>query len=521
MNNPRSATLARDDVRGNALDTLPDAVLVTDADGRVVHVNPAFTAVSGYTRADTLGRPGVEIVGVDALDEARRAGLDAELAAGRTWTGEVWLARQDGSRFLARSQCARMADGHTVSVFRDITTYRQQAEAARRSASSYRTLIEGSPDGIAVHRGSRFVYANPSFLHCLGYAVMGDLEGAPLLEVIHPEDRAGVAALTTGETKTTVEKRLLRRDGGVVQAELLSLPVVFDGEAAVVLIARDLTARRALDTRMREMDRMVSIGTLASGIAHEINTPIQFVGDSAYFLKGACTDLLGLLDAYRRLRDVVDARGWAPDLVAELLTEEDMVDAAYLAENCPKAIARTLDGVSRVATIVRALKEFGHPGQTEMGPADLNQAIANTVTVARNEWKYVAEVETDLGDLPPVPCHVGSLNQVFLNLIVNAAHAIGDVVRDSGEKGRIRIRSGVDGDAVRVTIEDTGSGIPESVRARIFDPFFTTKEVGRGTGQGLAIARSIVVDKHGGQLTFDTTMGVGTTFHLLLPLGAA
>ncbi len=283
--------------------------------------------------------------------------------------------------------------------------------------------------------------------------------------------------------------------------------------------ARDLAAQRALETRMLETDRMVAIGTLASGIAHEINTPIQFVGDSAHFLQGALVDLFGLLDAYRRLRDVAAAGGWAPELVAELLAEEDVVDAAYLAENCPKAVARTLDGVSRVATIVRALKEFGHPGQTEMASADLVQAIQNTVTVARNEWKYVADVVTDLDPLPPVLCHVGSLNQVFLNLLVNAAHAIGDVVGQSGEKGTIRLGARVEDAWVHITVEDTGSGIPEAVQPRIFDPFFTTKEVGRGTGQGLAIARSIVVDKHGGRIRFDTTPGVGTTFHLHLPIG--
>ncbi|MFN8546231.1 MAG: ATP-binding protein [Candidatus Binatia bacterium] len=152
-------------------------------------------------------------------------------------------------------------------------------------------------------------------------------------------------------------------------------------------------------------------------------------------------------------------------------------------------------------------------------PADLNQALASTLTVARNELKYVADVETDFGDLPPVPCHLGDLNQVFLNLLVNAAHAIGDVVGTTGRKGQIGVRTAQEGGTVLIAISDTGGGIPEGIRDKIFEPFFTTKEVGRGTGQGLALARAIVVEKHGGTLTFESTLGHGTTFFIRLPVG--
>ena len=176
-----------------------------------------------------------------------------------------------------------------------------------------------------------------------------------------------------------------------------------------------------------------------------------------------------------------------------------------------------MEGVDRVATIVRAMKEFAHPESKEMASADLNKALQSTITVARNEWKYVAEVDTDFADLPLVACNVGDLNQVFLNLLVNAAHAIADVRKD-GPKGRIVIRTEREQDRVHISIADNGSGIPESIRSRIYDPFFTTKEVGRGTGQGLAIARSVVVDRHKGSLTFDSEVGKGTTFHIRLPI---
>jgi signal transduction histidine kinase len=173
-----------------------------------------------------------------------------------------------------------------------------------------------------------------------------------------------------------------------------------------------------------------------------------------------------------------------------------------------------------VATIVRAMKEFAHPDTRQKSAADLNRAIKSTLTVARNELKYVADVETDLGDLPPVVCNISDLNQVFLNLLVNAAHAIREVVREGTDaKGKIRVRTRREGNTVLIAISDTGCGIPENIRGRIFDPFFTTKEVGRGTGQGLSIARSVVVEKHGGSLTFETEPGKGTTFFVRLPIG--
>jgi signal transduction histidine kinase len=207
-----------------------------------------------------------------------------------------------------------------------------------------------------------------------------------------------------------------------------------------------------------------------------------------------------------------------PELLAEVRRVEEESDCAYLLEEIPKALGQTLEGVTRVATIVRAMKDFAHPESKEMAAADLNRALHSTLTVARNELKYVADVETDFGDLPLVLCNIGDLNQVFLNLLVNAAHAIGETMKGSGQKGKIRVRTASEGSTVLVTISDTGCGIPEVNRTKIFDPFFTTKEVGRGTGQGLAIARSVVVDRHKGTLTFESEVGRGTTFYIRLPL---
>jgi signal transduction histidine kinase len=198
----------------------------------------------------------------------------------------------------------------------------------------------------------------------------------------------------------------------------------------------------------------------------------------------------------------------------------EQLDVEYLMEEVPKAIQQSLDGIERVAGIVQAMKEFSHPGTEEKTAIDLNRAIQSTITVARNEWKYVAEVVTEFDScLPMARCLPGEFNQVILNLIINAAQAIAETAQEGdAARGTITISTRRDGEWAEIRIGDTGTGIPEAIRSRVFDPFFTTKEVGKGTGQGLAIAHSIVVDKHQGTITFDTETGKGTTFIIRLPL---
>jgi len=193
-------------------------------------------------------------------------------------------------------------------------------------------------------------------------------------------------------------------------------------------------------------------------------------------------------------------------------------DVDYLREELPPAMTRVADGLSRIAEIVRSMKHFSHAGQTEMSQVDINAAIASTLVITRSEYKDCADLETAYGDIPPVLCQGGQINQVVLNLVVNAAHAIHDLVQKQGGRGRITVQTALDGEHVVISIADTGGGIPEAIRARIFDPFFTTKEVGRGSGQGLSIARNTIVKAHGGALDFDTELGKGTTFFIRLPV---
>jgi len=289
----------------------------------------------------------------------------------------------------------------------------------------------------------------------------------------------------------------------------------------------DITELRRLSRELSAAQKLESVGRLAAGVAHEINTPVQFVSDNIQFLRTSILDIASVIQAYRNLQRVVKSSadaGSTADLAIEAdkaAAAEKSVDFDYIMENAPLAVESSIEGLGRIATIVRSMKEFAHPDQAEKALADLNQAIRSTLVIAHNEYKYVAEIHTNFGDLPLVPCHLGEINQVVLNLLVNAAHAISDVVKDSGERGSLTVSTRLDGNEVEISIADSGTGIPVAARDKIFDPFFTTKEVGKGTGQGLALAHSIVVNKHGGTLHFKTECASGTTFFIRLPIGTS
>jgi signal transduction histidine kinase len=273
--------------------------------------------------------------------------------------------------------------------------------------------------------------------------------------------------------------------------------------------------------QLLQAQKLEAIGSLAAGVAHEINTPIQYIGDNARFLQEAFEDVRTFHLAADHLAKSAKANGACADVVAAFERARDEADLEFLEEEIPSATKQALEGVDRVATIVRALKDFSHPGSDTKSPIDVNKSIQDTLSVSRNEWKYFADVNTDLDPhLPTAEALAGPLNQALLIIVVNAAQALEEKLGDSGEKGAIHITSKRNGDHVVVSIADDAGGIPAEVQGRIFEPFFTTKEVGKGSGQGLAIARSVLVEQHGGDLTFDVEDGVGTTFHLHIPIEA-
>jgi signal transduction histidine kinase len=334
---------------------------------------------------------------------------------------------------------------------------------------------------------------------------------------------ADISYRVTASVRESAVHRLdgvrLEKNGTIRTLGLKAIHLNTEKDSGILIVGADITERLELEEQLRQAHKLESIGQLAAGIAHEINTPTQYIGDNVQFLKGAFEDLTLLLSNYDRL--LVAAKGGAlsGETVQEVSAAVESSDAAYLLAEIPKAIDQTLDGVVRVSSLVGAMKEFSHPGTKEKVGLDLNRAIESTITVARNEWKYVADLETDYDPaLPAVSCLPGEFNQAILILIVNAAHAIADVIEKGGpERGKIKVQTRKCADWDEVRIQDTGGGIPSAIRGRVFDPFFTTKEIGKGTGQGLAIARSVIVSKHGGTIHFETEEGKGTTFIIRLP----
>jgi len=408
---------------------------------------------------------------------------------------------------------------------------RKTAEEERETLGTERLIIlDSTSEGIyGLDRHGCITFMNKSAARILGCApeqVLGK-KSHQLFHHTHPDgsayaesDCAIARVIVSGASHRTDREYFWKLDGSHVAVDYSAKAVFKDGQITGAVISfSDISDKREMEVELRHAQKLEAVGRLAAGIAHEINTPIQFIGDNTRFMQDSFRDTLELIAKYEQIAEGARASSPGDAALAELDGIHERIEWSYLRTEIPKAMEQALDGVNRVATIVRAMKEFSHVDRSaEKSAADLNKAIESTLIVARNEVKYVAEVETRFAALPPVICHLGDLNQVFLNLLVNAAHTIADATAGTGTKGRIAVETTCDGEFVVVSITDSGMGIPEAVRGKVFDPFFTTKEVGKGTGQGLALARAIVVDKHGGTLTFDTEIGKGTTFFIRLPI---
>ena len=384
----------------------------------------------------------------------------------------------------------------------------------------YRSLVEHLPlttYRMTIGETPRVVYISPQIDAMLGYPT-GTFEDRvdDLMELIHPDDRERVQAdiahvVQTGDDLRS-ECRLIAADGrtvtvrheGAVVHDEQGLPLYLQGHI------QDISERLQLAEQLRIAQKLEAVGQLAAGVAHEINTPIQYVGDSVRFVQGSSAALIGLVDAYDTAAD--------PELRAGMAFAREAADVDYLRERLPTAMDRMVDGIGRVSEIVRAMGMFAHPGIGDRAAVDLNEGLRNTLVVARSQYSHIADIETGFGEVPDVIGDGGELNQVFLNLIVNAAHAIAEANGDGVQRGVIHVRTHAAEDHAVVAISDTGTGISAELRQRIFEPFFTTKAVGKGSGQGLALAHAIIAERHGGTITVDSEPGVGTTFTVRLPL---
>lgn len=407
-------------------------------------------------------------------------------------------------------------------------------EKLRVSENDMRSLVN-SVDGVVWEvdfKSQRVNYVSKQVQRILGFTpdeILSKKHG--LAELVHPADKelfeGTFQSLAEGEYPQR-EIRMFNAEEEIVHIRDILTPVIESGHITKVRgVMLDVTKykkmgqeRAKMEVQLRQAQKLEAVGQLAAGIAHEINTPAQFVGDNIRFLNEAFEDLNTLTGYYKDLLAKMEDETERQQAIEQIENHTKTIDLEFLLEDVPEAINQSLDGVSRISTIVKAMKEFSHPGSDTMETIDLNHAIENTVTVARNEWRYVAEIEKDFDEnLPMVECLPGEFNQTVLNMIVNASHAIGDKQKaeQTTETGQITIKSYQEDGKACISISDTGCGIPQDKIANIFDPFFTTKEVGKGTGQGLSIAYSVIVDKHQGSIDVESNPGEGTTFILKIP----
>ena len=549
-----------------------NAVIITDPNGLIQWVNPGFTRITGYEIDEVIGKkPGKLLQGSETDLETVLDVRDA-IRHQMPYVGEIYNYGKDGRGYWISISIMPIhneegAHKGFIAVEMDISD-RKEIEAELRQARDemearvatrttelleanqamakevderkrvqidlseaqqfLRKVIDNIPNLIFVKDTSgRYILANQAFASSYGKKVMEvigktDAELIGHLQDVEKYNQSDRRVLDEQIEVVIDEDKFIDADGNTRWLQSIKRPFHSNlGSQYVLGIATDLTERKMLESQLQNAQKLESIGQLAAGIAHEINTPTQYVGDNTRFVRDAVTDIFGVLGKYAELLEKVKKGDVNPNSIAGMDEIVAAADLEYLQEEVPSAIRQSLEGVSRIAKIVQSMKDFAHPGSKEKTAVDLNRAIESTITVARNEWKYVAEMETHLDPtLPPVPCLLGEFNQVVLNMVINASHAIQDVVGDASRgKGKITISTTkVSDDWAEIRIADTGSGIPPSAQSKVFDPFFTTKEVGKGTGQGLAISHTVVVEKHHGRIKFETEQGKGTTFIIQLPL---
>ncbi len=507
------------------LASLTSILIQVNDDSTIRRWNRAAERALGYRADQVLGRS-IADCGVQWNQEDMRR-LVGHISLGESPQGlEVGFEGEEGSQRCLGVTLSPLKEtasaGHGVLILaRDITELMRTERVQRRLI----TAVEQVNETIVItDLQGTILYVNPAFERITGYTseeVVGLRPDVVSSGQHDPEFYSKMwATLRRGDVwfgHFTNRKK----DGSLYEEDATISPVRDEaGEITnYVAVKKDVTERLALEVQLRSAQKLESIGQLAAGIAHEINTPTQFISDNTRFLR----DAFGKLDDLLKLCSELSANGGeSADPEATLKQVAKFAQAAkigFLSKEIPDALGESLSGLARVTEIVSAMKSFSHPGSCEKQAVDLNDVINTTITLSTNEWKYVAEIETDFDpELPLVRCLPSEMGQVVLNMIVNSAHAIVDAVGANGEeRGRIRIATQRVGDCAEIRISDTGCGMPDEVRSRVFDPFYTTKEVGRGTGQGLAISHSVVVDKHSGSIDVESKPGEGTTFVIRLP----
>ncbi|MGH9446141.1 MAG: PAS domain S-box protein, partial [Terriglobia bacterium] len=426
-------------------ETIDEVFWMVDAtSGQVLYVSPAYEEIWGRTGESLYEQPASWRESVFPDDRERASAMRRKPLQGETSDDEYRIVRPDGDVRWIRDCAFPVRDraggvSRVVGIAKDVTEWKRAGAALRRSEGQYRILFEQNVAGVCrVARGGELIETNEAMAEMLGYSSPDQLTGRNARELYYDKDDRDLlwAHLEREGKVNNYEVRLRHKDGSPVW--ILANLGLLKGGAEEKEVAQatflNITERKRLQVGLLHAQKLEAVGSLAAGIAHELNTPIQFVGDNIRFLQEAFAASQRLLGKYREVCRAAQAGPVEPSLLESVLRAEEAEESDYYRDEVPKSLTQTLDGVNRVATIVSAMKDFAHPGHSEMSAADLNRALESTLIVARNEIKYVADVETDFGDLPAVFCNLGDLNQVFLNLFVNAAHAIGAAANGTGQR---------------------------------------------------------------------------------------
>jgi len=524
------------------IENLPQRIFYKDRDSRYVSCNKLYAQDVGIQPGDIGGRCVSEFYADELVRQFRHedryvmeSGEILEQDVIRTYQGQE-------SSYHRLKAPLRNVKGEVIGVFGmywDNSKEKRSQAALKESEEKFSAMANSAQDAIVmVNQDEEVIFWNMAAETMFGFQVQ-DIVGQRLDDWIEPGvSRDEFARLVSQLTKPhmwrstgkTVELMALRKGGEAFPIELSISSLQLRGQWQAISIIRDISERKrtelerqSMEVQLRQAQKLESIGQLAAGISHEINTPTQFVGDNTQFLKEAIADLESLIGQYRQLVEGVESGADVSALIQQIHEKEDEIDLSFLREEIPRAIDQSLEGVGRISKIVRAMKEFSHPGVAGRVETDINRAIRTTLEVSRNEWKYVAEIHLNLAeDLPHILCVPDQINQVFLNLVVNAAQAIAEVIEQSESRiGVIDISTRLLNDQIEIRVSDSGTGVPAGIKERIFDPFFTTKAVGKGTGQGLCIAYTTVVEHHHGSLRVEDHPEGGAVFVVMLPANSA
>jgi PAS domain S-box-containing protein len=512
----------------------PLAILALDTEGKVRTWSAAAERIFGWSAGEVMGLPAPFAAPAPTGDF--RLMLEMGLNGDELATAELLLPRRDGTAIDVSVSIAplKMPDGAisgVVAILADITERKRTEQTLAKERNLLLALMDNLPDMIFVKDPEgRYITGNLAHLRFLGKSSVNEVIGKTDADLFPGETaasrgRQALEIMRTGQALVDHEELLLDSRGAPRWFSTTDVPFrdPYGEVAGIIGLSRDVTSRKLLESQLAQAQKLESIGHLAAGIAHELNTPIQYVSDNTSFLSESFGSLGRVLSEYQCLFKAAQGGAVTAERLSSVEAAIEETDLEYVLQEIPKAIQQSTEGVERVSTIVKAMKEFSHPGVAVMKTVDLNHSIHSTVEVSRNEWKYIADMRLDLDpQLTTVHCLPGELNQVVLNLILNAAHAIEDVPRAEPGKGNITISTRRDGDWAEIRVRDTGTGIPEAVQPQVFTPFFTTKEVGKGTGQGLSIAHAVVVQKHRGTIHFETeaypAANHGTVFIVRIPV---